>query len=60
MAEVAAHFEKEAEELTESIRRSTYDFGEDAPYVVQQKELQAHYRAVAASILQREGGPQDE
>ena len=57
MAEVAAHFKKEAEDLTECIRRSTYDFGEDAPYVVQQKELQAHYRAVVASILQGEGEP---
>ena len=57
MAEVVAHFEKEAEDLTEYIRRSTYDFGEDAPYVVQQKELQAHYRAVVASILQGEGEP---
>lgn len=50
MAEVVAHFEKEAEDLTEHIRRATYDFGEDSPHVVEQKAIQAHYRAVAASI----------
>ncbi len=60
MAEVAAHFEKKAEDLTKYIHRSTYDFGEDSPHVVEQKAIQAHYRAVAASIFQQKGGPQDE
>lgn len=55
MAEVVAHFEKKAEDLTESIRRSTYDFGEDSYQVLQQKELQTHYRAVATFILQQAG-----
>lgn len=52
MAEVAAYFQAKADELTEYIRRATYDFGEDSESVVLNKEIRAHYWGVAKSVME--------
>lgn len=54
MNEVAARFKELADDLTEHIRRLTYNFGEDSPDVALKEKLQSHYRSVAASVLQQQ------
>ncbi len=54
MTEVAKYFQALGDELTEYIRRATYDFGEDADHVVLNKKIQAHYWAVAKTVMGEE------
>lgn len=49
-AEVKAHFAEEAESLEEQIRRMSWTWGTDHPETIRNKELQEHYKTVAASI----------
>lgn len=51
MGEVAAHFQAEADGLNDNIRWTVYNFGEDHQEVAQLKALQAHYEAVAKSVM---------
>ena len=51
MAEVAAHFQAEADSLNDRIRWTVYNFGETHPEVAQLKALQAHFEAVANSVM---------
>ncbi len=51
MAEVASHFEAEADSLDKRIQRMRWDWGEDHPEVAKLLKLQAHYKAVAARVL---------
>lgn len=49
-SEVKAHFSKEANSMDKYIERLTWDWGTDHPEVIRNKEIQAHYKTVAASI----------
>lgn len=51
MAEVAAHFEAEADSLDKRIQRMRWDWGKDHPEVAKLLKLQAHYKAVAERVL---------
>ena len=50
MAEVAAHFRQEANDISKRIERMIWDFGTDSPVIQKYKAMQAHYEAVALSI----------
>ena len=50
MAEVAAYFRGKATGMDETIRRNSWNFGEDSEVVKKDREIQAHYEAVAASL----------
>lgn len=50
MAEVAAYFQEQGDELTGYIQRASYNFGEESEEVTRQKKLQAHYWTLAESI----------
>lgn len=50
MAEVSAYFQKKAEDMTERIKRDTWDFGEDSVIVKTNRAIQAHYLSVSAAI----------
>lgn len=51
MAEVAAHFQAEAEAMNDRIRWTSWNFGEDHPEVGKLKTLQAHYESVSRSAM---------
>ena len=51
MAEVAAHFQAEADALNDRIRWTSWSFGDDHPEVGQLKTLQAHYEAVSKAAM---------
>ena len=49
-SEIKAHFAEKADSLEGQIRRMAWDFGEDHSEVIRNREIQNHYRTVAASI----------
>ena len=51
MGEVSAYFQSKADGLNDNIRWTVYNFGDDHPEVAQLKALQAHYEAVAKSVI---------
>lgn len=55
MDEVRRHFEEQAQQLESVIRRHEWDWGKDSPHIIKEREMLAHYRAVAASIQERQG-----
>lgn len=58
MEEVAAYFQKKADDLCAYIKREVWDFGEDAECVKKDRAILAHYEAVAAKVRGRtEGEP---
>ena len=52
--EIAAYFQAKAEGMSEDIRRRIYDWGEEHPEVQKQKEIRAHYAAVAQRVQNHE------
>lgn len=54
MAEVAAYFQDKAESMSSDIRRLRYQWGESHPKVKKQKEIQAHYAAVAQRVIKEQ------
>jgi len=50
MSEVAAHFQALAERIEQSIRRASWDFGEDSETVQKYKAMQEHYMATAQAV----------
>ena len=50
-AHIAAYFASEADSLDATIKRYTWDFGEDCQTVKDTKETQAFYRSVADGLL---------
>ena len=50
MAEVKAHFEERAANMAERIQWEEWNFGRDCPSVIRNREIQAHFEAVAAAL----------
>lgn len=50
-AEVVEFFKEKSEELTERIRRDSWNFGEDSEIVKKQVNIQRFYKSVSAAIL---------
>ena len=50
-AEVADFFKEMADELTERIRRDSWNFGEESDIVKKQVNIQGYYKSVSSAIL---------
>lgn len=50
MAEVKAHFEERAEDMAARIQREEWEWGKDCPAIIRDREIKAHFEAVAAAL----------